>query len=139
MNTIASPRIRTMPSSLLWSAGALALAGEAAVHVQQYFALFHDIRWIGPLFLANAAACALAIAGLARRETRDLAALAGVAISAVALTGLIVSYGQGLFGWQEGGFRPIIQLTVIFELAAVVLLSAALAAAASSRARPPAG
>jgi hypothetical protein len=139
MNTIASPRIRTIPSSLLWSAGALALAGEAAVHVQQYFALFHDIRWIGPLFLANAAACALAIAGLARRETRDLAALAGVAISALALTGLIVSYGQGLFGWQEGGFRPIIQLTVIFELAAVVLLSAALAAAASSRARPPAG
>ena len=138
MNTIASPRIRTIPSSLLWSAGALALAGEAAVHVQQYFALFHDIRWIGPLFLANAAACALAIAGLARRETRDLAALAGVAISALALTGLIVSYGQGLFGWQEGGFRPIIQLTVIFELGAVVLLSAALAAA-SSRARPPAG
>ena len=123
-----------MPSSLLWSAGALALAGEAAVHVQQYFALFHDIRWIGPLFLANAAACALAIAGLTRSQTRDLAALAGVAISAVALTGLIVSYGQGLFGWQEGGFRPIIQLTVIFELGAVVLLSAALAAA-SSRAR----
>jgi hypothetical protein len=139
MNTIASPRIRTMPSSLLWSTGALALAGEAAVHVQQYFALFHDIRWIGPLFLANAAACALAIAGLARSETRDLAALAGVAISALALTGLIVSYGQGLFGWQEGGFRPIIQLTVIFELAAVVLLSAALAAAASSRARPSSG
>jgi hypothetical protein len=33
---------------------------------------------------------------------------------------------------QEGGFRPVIELTVIFELAAVVLLSAALAAAASS-------
>jgi hypothetical protein len=41
-------------------------------------------------------------------------------------------YGQGLFGWQEGGFRPVVELTVIFELAAVVLLSAALAAAASS-------
>jgi hypothetical protein len=139
MNTIAAPRIRTMPTGLLWSAGALALAGEAVVHVEQYFALFHDIRWIGPLFLANAAACALAIAGLTRRGTRDLAALAGVAISAFALTGLVVSYGQGLFGWQEGGFRPIIQLTVLFELAAVVLLSAALAAAASSRARLSAG
>jgi hypothetical protein len=46
-----------------------------------------------------------------------------------------VSYGQGLFGWQEAGFRPIVELTVIFELAAVVLLSAALAAAASSPAR----
>jgi hypothetical protein len=121
-----------MPTSVLFRAGALALAGEAVVHVQQYFALFHDVRWIGPLFLANAVACAVAIAGLARPRSRELAALAGVAISAVALVSLIVSYGQGLFGWQEGGFRPVIELTVIFELAAVVLLSAALAAAASS-------
>jgi hypothetical protein len=58
-----------------------------------------------------------------------------VAISAVALASLIVSYGEGLFGWQESGFRPVIELTVTFELAAVVLLSAALAAAASSPAR----
>jgi hypothetical protein len=121
-----------MPTSVLWRAGAVALAGEAAVHVQQYFALFHDVRWIGPLFLANAVACGAAIAGLTRPRSRDLAALAGVAISAVALVSLIVSYGQGLFGWQEGGFRPVIELTVVFELAAVVLLSAALAAAASS-------
>jgi hypothetical protein len=121
-----------MPTSVLFRAGALALAGEAVVHVQQYFALFHDVRWIGPLFLANAVACAVAIASLARPRSRELAALAGVAISAVALVSLIVSYGQGLFGWQEGGFRPVVELTVIFELAAVVLLSAALAAAASS-------
>jgi hypothetical protein len=117
-----------MRTNVLWPAGALALAGEAAVHVQQYFALFHEVRWIGPLFIANAMACAILIAGLARRGTRDLAALAGVGISAVALASLIVSYGQGLFGWQEAGFRPIVELTVIFELAAVVLLSAALAA-----------
>jgi hypothetical protein len=73
--------------------------------------------------------------GLADRRTRGLAALAGVAISAVALASLVVSYGEGLFGWQEAGFRPIVELTVTFELAAVVLLSAALAAAASSPAR----
>jgi hypothetical protein len=122
----------TRTNYLLWPAGALALAGEGAVHIQQYFALFHDVRWIGPLFLANALACGAAIAGLAYRRTRDLAGLAGVATSAVALASLVVSYGQGLFGWQEGGFRPVIELTVSFELAAVVLLSAALAAAASS-------
>jgi hypothetical protein len=122
------------PVSPLLLLGAAALAGEAVVHVQQYLALFHDVRWIGALFLANAAACAVTIAGLAHSRTRYLAALAGVVISAVALAGLIVSYGQGLFGWQEGGFRPIIQLTVSFELAAVVLLAAALAAA-SARAR----
>jgi hypothetical protein len=121
-----------MRTNVLWPAGAVALAGEAAVHVQQYFALFPEVRWIGPLFLMNALTCAVLIGGLARRGTRVLAALAGVGVSAVALTSLIVSYGQGLFGWQEAGFRPIVELTVIFELAAVVLLSAALAAASLS-------
>jgi hypothetical protein len=124
-----------MRTKVLWPAGALALAGEAAVHVQQYLALFHDVRWIGPLFLANAVACAVVIAGLGHRRMRDLAALAGVGISAVALASLIVSYGEGLFGWQEAGFRPIVELTVIFELAAVVLLSAALAAVKPPTAR----
>jgi hypothetical protein len=124
-----------MRTNVLWPAGALALAGEAVVHIQQYFALFHEVRWIGPLFLANAVACVAAIAGVAYRRTRGMAALAGVAISAVALASLIVSYGQGLFGWQEVGFRPIVELTVTFEFAAVVLLSAALAAVITPTAR----
>jgi len=124
-----------MRTDVLWPAGALALAGEAAVHIQQYFALFHEVRWIGPLFLANAVACAAAIAGLAYRRTRGIAALAGVTISAVALASLIVSYGEGLFGWQEAGFRPVVELTVIFEFTAVVLLSAALAAVITPTAR----
>jgi hypothetical protein len=110
--------------------GACALAGEAAVHIQQYASLVHGVRWIGPLFLANAAACIAAIAALTHPATRGLAALAGVVISAFALAGLVVAYGRqgGLFGWPEGGFRTAIVLAVITELAAVVLLSAALAA-----------
>ena len=59
-------------------------AGEAAVHLQQYVSSFHEVPWIGPLFLANAAASAAAIAGLAYPGTRQLASLAGVVISAVA-------------------------------------------------------
>lgn len=114
--------------SAVYALGALALAGEAAVHIQQYASLFHEVRWIGPLFLANAAACAVTIAGLAYAPTRQLAALAGIVISVLALGGLVVSYGQGLFGWQEAGFRTAIALTVIAEVAAVILLSAALAA-----------
>src|SRR4051794_20328646 len=115
---------RFEPTNALWLAGALALAGEATVHLQQYFALFHYVHWIGPLFIANALACAVVMAGLAYPRTRGIAGLAGVATSAVALAGLVVSYGQGLFGWHEAGFRPVIALTVIFELAAVILLSA---------------
>ena len=124
-----------MRTSVLWPAGALAVAGEGIVHLQQYFVLFHDVSWIGPLFIANAVACAVVIAGLAYAPTRDLAGLVGITMSAVALASLVVSYGQGLLGWQEAGFRPIIALTVSFELAAVVLLSATLAASSLARAR----
>jgi hypothetical protein len=113
-----------------YALGALALAGEALVHVQQFADLFRDVRWIGPLFLANAVAIVVVIGGLALRRTRQIAALAGVVISVVALGSLVVSYGQGLFGWQDGGFRTPVALAVIAEVAAVVLLTAALAGSA---------
>ena len=113
--------------------GALSLAGEAAVHVHQYAALLHMVRWIGPLFLANAAASVVTIIGLAYGRTRALAALAGVLISALALGSLVVSYGHGLFGWQEGGFRTPVAIAVTTEMCAAILLSAALATAAVRR------
>jgi hypothetical protein len=100
------------------------------VHIQQYASLFHEVRWIGPLFLANAVASVVVMAGLAYRRTRHLAALTGIVVSALALGSLVVSYGHGLFGWQEAGFRTPIELAVIAELAAVILLSAGLAARA---------
>jgi hypothetical protein len=111
-----------------YALGGLLLAGEAAVHVQQYASLFHGVRWIGPLFLVNAVTSVAAIAGLAHPRARELAALAGVVISAVALGGLVVSYGRGLFGWQEAGFRTPVALAVITEVGAVILLSTALTA-----------
>ena len=116
--------------------GALSLVGEAAVHVQQYASLLHEVRWIGPLFLANAAACVVTIIGLAYRRTRALGALAGVAISALALGSLVVSYGHGLFGWHEGGFRTAVAIAVTTEMCAAILLSAALTTAAVRRHAP---
>jgi hypothetical protein len=116
-----------------YALGALMLAGEAAVHIQQYVAIFHEVNWVGPLFLANGAACLLAVVGLLYRRTRRVAALAGVVISVVALGSLVVSYGQGLFGWHEGGFRTPIALVTIAEVAAVLLLSAGLAGQDRSR------
>ena len=111
---------------------ALLLAGEAAVHVEQFAALFDGVRWIGPLFLANAAACLIVIAGLSRARTWALSAVAGVVVSALALGGLIVSYGDGLFGWQQAGLSTPIGIAIACELGAVIVLSAALAAAATS-------
>jgi hypothetical protein len=114
--------------------GALALAGEAAVHIQQYAEIFHEVNTIGPLFIANAAASLAAVLGLAYRPTRELAALAGVVISVVALGSLVVSYGQGLFGWHEAGLRTPVAIAAIAEVASVALLSTALAASSRSRA-----
>ena len=111
-----------------FAAGALLLGGEAAVHVQQYVTVVYGVRWIGPLFVANAIACVAAVVGLAFARTRPFAALAGIVTSAGALASLVVSYGRGLFGFYEAGFRAAIALAVITELGAVVLLSAALAA-----------
>jgi hypothetical protein len=119
-------------ASILYALGGVLLAGEAAVHVQQYASLFHGVRWIGPLFLANAAAAVAVIAGLAHPRTRPLAALSGVVISALSLGSLVVSYGHGLFGWQEAGFRTPVALAVITEVGAVILLSMALTARTAS-------
>jgi hypothetical protein len=89
---------------------------------------------IGPLFLANAVACIVAIAGLAWAPTRQPAALAGIVISVVALGSLIISYGHGLFGWQEAGWKPAI--TLISEMGAVIFLSGGLTARNVLQRRP---
>jgi hypothetical protein len=114
-------------ASAVYALGALSLAAEGAVHIQQFASSYYAIRWIGPLFVANAVACLVAMAGIAYPRTRPLGALAGVAISVLALAGLVVSYGQGLFGWQEFGFHAGVAVAVIAEACAVILLSAALA------------
>jgi hypothetical protein len=124
------PWVATRGEALLvlaYSTGAAALAAEGAVHISEYVTLVHVVAWIGPLFLANAAGCAATIIGLALRPTRRLAALAGVVISALALGGLVVSYGQGLLGWHEAGFRTSIAVAVISAVVAAVALTLALA------------
>lgn len=128
------PWVATRAQALLVlanSTGAAALAGVAVVHIQQYVEILHAVRWVGPLFLALAAACAVLIVGLAFRPTRQLAALGGVITSALALGGLVVSYGRPLFGWQETGFRTAVAVSVIAEVVATIALTFALAVAAA--------
>ena len=126
----AAPRTQAL-LVLAYSTGAAALAAEGAVHIREYVTLVHVVAWIGPLFLANAAACAATVIGLALRPTRRLAALTGVVISALALGGLVVSYGQGLFGWREAGFRTSIAVAVISAVVAAIALTLALAVSAA--------
>lgn len=110
-----------------YALGALMLAGEAGVHIQQYASIFHGVRWIGTLFLVDAVVAVAVIAGLVFGRTAHLAALAGIVLSVGALGGLVVSYGQGLFGWQEAGFRTPVEVALITEVGTVIFLSAALA------------
>jgi hypothetical protein len=127
------PRVATPIQALValaYATGAAALAVEGAVHVQEYVTLIHVVDWIGPLFLANAAACAVLVAGLGYPPTRQLAALGGVVVSAFALAGLVVSYGPGLFGWHEAGFRTSIAVAVIAAVVATIALTLALALSA---------
>lgn len=141
MATDAQPRAHLRAPSTAsiapaaYAAGAALLAVEAGVHIQQYGVIFHAVSWVGPLFLANAAACLVVIAGLAYSRTREIAALAGIVVSAVALGSLVVSYGQGIFGWQEAGFRTPVALAMVSEAAAVVVLGAGLASRAVLRGR----
>lgn len=120
-------------ASAAYGLGAVALTAEAVVHVQQFASQFSGVRWIGPLFIANAVALAVVLAGLAVARTRVVAALAGVAISAVALGSLVISYGTGLFGWQEIGFRTPIAIAMIAEVTAVILLPMGVAASCVQR------
>jgi hypothetical protein len=130
-STIAQRSRRTIAVDTIevavYAAGALLLATEGAVHAEQFVSAFSGVTWIGPLFLANAAACVVAIAGLVYARTRQLAGLAGVVISAAALLSLVISYGQGLFGWQEAGLRPEVAIAALTEAGAVIALSTALA------------
>jgi hypothetical protein len=136
-STVARRARRTLAVETIegaaYAAGALLLATEGAVHAEQFVSAFYSVAWIGPLFLANAAACVVAIAGMCFARTRRVAGLAGVVISTVALLSLVVSYGMGLFGWQEGGFRPEVAIAAFTEAGAVIALTTALALSNASR------
>jgi hypothetical protein len=110
-------------ASIAYASGALLLAAVAAVHVQQFADLFYGVSWVGPLFIALAAGCVVVVAGLAYPPTRRVAGFAGVATSGLALGGLVVSYGHGLLGWQEVGFRTPIAVAVVSEVLAIVTLA----------------
>src|SRR5215204_7252158 len=80
-----SSMIRSRPLSFLaveTSPKTLLLAVEAAAQGQQGVALFHGLRWIGGLLLANAAA----VAGRVGKSTRGLPRRAVSAASGRALT-----------------------------------------------------
>lgn len=133
------------PAQVARYLGALLLIATAAVHLQQYFAVYYGvIPVIGPLFLANFALglalglVLLAPVGRLGRWAPTLAAAGGVIFAAGTIVGLEISEFSTLFGFHEHGYRTALVLSIVFEAAAIVLLAGYLAGARprSAGARP---
>jgi hypothetical protein len=118
--------------------GALALLGVGIDHIEQYYADFYSaIPTIGALFFLNFVSATVVAVGLAAPVRRIagrwadaiLAALAmsGIGIAAGSLAGLLVSESGGLFGFMEQGYREAIVLSIVLEVATIVLLGMFLA------------
>ena len=125
--------------------GAIAVLAVGAVHLQQYIgADYRAIPTIGPLFLLNAISSAVIGVGLlvpfervlrGRRAqlTAGVLAAGGIAIALGSLVALFISESGSLFGFSESGYRPVVVIAIIAEVATVVLL-APVAAASAARA-----
>jgi hypothetical protein len=124
--------------------GAVSLLMVAAIHAQQYYdAYFSAVPTIGRLFMLNIAGAGvtglllLAPVRLLGRRAGDailvLAGLAGIGVAAGAFTALIVSEYTPLFGFMESGYRLAIELSLLFEGLATLLLAAFIATVARDR------
>ena len=120
--------------------GALALLVVGGIHFEQYtVAHFSVIPTIGPLFLLNfiaGTALGLILIVPIRRTARrsrlvfdSLCALAGIGVSAGAMTALLISEQTPLFGFMEHGYRLEIVIALTAEAIAIVSLSVFLASA----------
>jgi hypothetical protein len=115
--------------------GALALLAVGIDHIEEYYGDFYRaIPTIGTLFVLNfISALIVGLALLAplgriptqvRERLLTLLAISGIGIGAGTLAGLLVSENGGLFGFMEVGYRGAIVLSIGFDVATVVLLSA---------------
>ena len=115
--------------------GALALLSVGVDHIYEYYVNdYRAIRTIGTLFLLNFISALVVALGLvvplrrlAPRFTRrllTLLAVSGIGIAAGTLAGLLISENRPLFGFREFGYRGEIVLSIVLDVATVVLLAA---------------
>jgi len=131
-------------------AGAATLLAVGIDHLQQYFgALYSTIPTIGTLFALNFAGSVLVAAGLAapvkrvfprlRKPILGFLAASGIGIALGSLVALLVTEQTPLFGFMESGYRQAIVVSIVLEVATVLLLGGFLIGlAATPRAPHPA-
>lgn len=110
--------------------GALLLAGSGVIHLHLWLSGYRAIHIIGPLFLTQAiSAFIVAMAVIVLRRTT--VALAGTALLAGTIVGLLLSSWHGIFGFHESLGAPYAGLSLAAEGVGI----AALALASISRHR----
>lgn len=130
---------------LLRFAGALALLGIGIDHVVEYYGdSYSTIPTIGTLFFLNFASATIITAGLLAPVRRlagrwadallALLAISGIGIATGSLIGLLLSENGGLFGFAEQGYREAIVVSIVFEVATILLLG--LFVTVNGRSRP---
>lgn len=114
--------------------GALSLFAVAADHLYEYWVdHYSTVPTIGTLFLLNGiGATSLGLILLApvgsllshdtAQRVLALSAFSGFALAATTLAGLLVSESEPLFGFMEGGYRPVIYAAIASEVLAIVML-----------------
>ena len=115
--------------------GAAALLGVGIDHIQQYFgASYSAIPTIGTLFALNFVSAVLLAAGLiapverlfprAGKPILGFLAASGIGVAMGSLLALLVSEQTALFGFREYGYRQAIVISIVLEVATMVLLGA---------------
>jgi len=128
-------------------AGAAALLTVGIDHLQQYFgALYSTIPTIGTLFALNFAGSVVVAAGLAapvervfprlRKPLLGFLAASGIGIALGSLVALLVTEQTPLFGFMESGYRQAIVVSIVLEVATVLLLGAFLIGLPATRRAP---
>jgi hypothetical protein len=113
-------------------AGALALLASGAIHLWLYYDDYGTDD-LGNAFLANAALSAVIAAYIVLRPDH-LGLLAGIALSVGTLVASFLSRrGDGILDVRETGLNPSPEalLSIILEVAAIILLAGCLVASAS--------
>ena len=104
-------------------------------HIQQYFgASYSAIPTIGTLFALNFVSAVLLAAGLvaplerlfprAGKPILGVLAASGIGVAMGSLLALLVSEQTALFGFRESGYRQAIVISIVLEVATMLLLGA---------------
>ena len=118
--------VATQPAAVVWTVrivGAALLAAMAWIHLKLWIDSARDIKWIGPLFMANVVLGFLGALAVLLAPLRWLpwAAMLGGLLQIGTVLGLVLALTVGLFGFHErwGG---LVLPSILVEVAGFLVL-----------------